>query len=148
MRIRSVFEQFGQDLLQKELDRNRVVPTTLGDLAKQHLGSSSLRRAEQAYIWLVKQRDYLRNYILPFMGAKRMSIDLTALLIEDYVTARRKVGLKATTVNKELSCIKMLFRFAERRRHVLNSPAKAVTLLRDDSDVHSRFLTYDECLHL
>ena len=57
-------------------------------------------------------------------------------------TSRRKAVLKATTANKELSCIKAMLRFAERRRYV------AVPLLRDDSDVHSRLLTYDECLRL
>ena len=31
---------------------------------------------------------------------------------------------------------------------VKTSPAKSVKLLRDDSDVQSRFLTYEECLRL
>ena len=141
---KTLFEQFRQDILQKkDLDLNRVVPVPLSDLAQKHLAGVE---QNQARSWLVKQRNYLNNYILPFMGAKRMCTEVTARLIEEYVTSRRQAGLKATTANKELSCIKALFRFAERRRHVLMSPAKAVMLSRDDSDVHSRFLTYDECL--
>ena len=141
-----LFEQFRFDLLQKkELDLNRVVPVRLGELALLHLADVE---QNQARSWLIKQRNYLNHHILPFFGAKRMSTEISARLIEEYVTSRRKTGMKATTANKELSCIKAMFRFAERRRYVLNSPAKAVRLLRDDSDVHSRFLTYDECLRL
>jgi hypothetical protein len=141
-----LFEQFRFDLLQKkELDLNRVVPIRLGELALLHLADV---KQNQAHSWLVKQRNYLNHYVLPLFGVKRMSTDVSARLIEEYVTARRKAGLTATTANKELSCIKAMFRFAERRRYVLNSPAKAVRLLRDDSDVHCRFLTYDECLRL
>ncbi len=143
---KTLFDQFRQDILQrKELELNRVVPVQLGELVKQHLADVERNQAES---WLVKQRNYLNNYVLPFMGAKRMSCDITPRLIEEYVESRRKAGLKATTANKELSCIKALFRFGERRRYVLTSPARAVRLLRDDSDVHSRFLTYDECLRL
>jgi len=122
-----------------------VVPVRLGERALLHLADVE---QHQARSWLVKQRNYLNHYILPFFGPKRMSTDISARLIEEYVTSRRKTGLKATTTNKELSCIKAMFRFAERRRYILNSPAKTVRLLRDDSDVHSRFLTYDECLRL
>jgi site-specific recombinase XerD len=108
-----------------------VVPVRLGELALLHLADVE---QNQARSWLVKQRNYLNHYILPFFGAKRMSTDVSSRLIEEYVSSRRKTGLKATTANKELSCIKAMFRFAERRRYILNSPAKAVRIISNWRD--------------
>ena len=79
-----------------------MVPVRLGELALLHLADVE---QNQARSWLVKQRNYPNHYILPFFGAKRMSTDVSSRLIEEYVTSRRKTGLKATTANKELSCI-------------------------------------------
>jgi hypothetical protein len=39
----------------------------------------------QAGSWLVKQRNYLHNYILPFFGAMRPSTEVSARAIEEYV---------------------------------------------------------------
>src|SRR5262245_39391741 len=82
---RTLYDQFRQDLLQKkELERNRVVPIPLGELAQEHLADVKQNQAES---WLVKQRGYLDNYVVPFMGAKRMCTDVTPRLIEDYVSS-------------------------------------------------------------
>ena len=141
-----LFAQYRQQLLQHQvLSQNNIVPVPLKQLAEEHLAQVA---QHQARSWLVKQRNYLKNYILPFFGPTCLSTDVVARAIERYVEKRRSDGVKATTANKRLSCIKALFRFAERRHYVLSSPAKAVTLLRDDSDVHSRLITYEECLKL
>src|SRR5215831_10535241 len=77
---KTLYDQFRQGLLQKkELELNRVVPVPLAELVKQHLADVE---QHQAHSWLVKQRNYLNNYVVPFIGGKRMSTDVSARLIE------------------------------------------------------------------
>ena len=93
-----LFEQFRQDVLQrKELEINRVVSIPLSQLVAEHLADVE---QNQAASWLVKQRNYLKHSVLPFMGEKRLSTDVTGPLIEEYISQRRQAGLKATTANK------------------------------------------------
>ena len=50
----------------KELESEQVTPVNLEQLAKEHLARVE---AHQAASWLVKQRNYLENYILPSSSA-------------------------------------------------------------------------------
>lgn len=100
--------------------------------------SSSQELARQA-------AQLLENYVVPFIGAKTLSTNLLPRSISDYVDWRKaKGGIRSVTVNKELSCIKAMFRFAEERGHVAESPARRVKLLQSDSIVRDRFLTHQE----
>ena len=66
---------------------------------------------------------------------------MTPRRIRDYVDWRKvKGGIRSVSVNKELSSIKAMFRFAEERGYVADSPARRVKLLQSDSIVHDRFL--------
>jgi len=138
-----LFQQWKQRQLRaKELEAEQVLPVTLEQLAKEHL-----KRVEhhQAASWLIKQRNYLENYILPFLGASTLTTELTPRRIRDYLDWRKTEGkIRSVTVNKELSCLKAAFRFAEERGYVLESPARKVRLLQSDSVVHDRFLSYAE----
>ncbi|PWT98983.1 MAG: hypothetical protein C5B51_28145 [Terriglobia bacterium] len=138
-----LFQQWrDRQLRAQTLQDEQVVPVTLEQLAREHL-----KRVEshQAASWLIKQQNYLDNYILPFFGAATLTTDLTPRRIRDYVDWRKTEGkIRAVTVNKELSCIKAALRFAEERGYLLESPARKVRLLPSDSIVHDRFLSYEE----
>jgi hypothetical protein len=57
----------------------------------------------QAASWLVKQRNYLENYILPFFDGATLTTHLTPRRIRDYVDWRKTEGkIRSVTVNKEL----------------------------------------------
>ena len=100
--------------------------------------SSSQELARQA-------AQLLENYVVPFFGAKTLSTNLLPRSISDYVDWRKaKGGIRSVTVNKELSRIKAMFRFAEERGLVGESPARRVKLLQSDSIVRDRFLTHQE----
>ena len=69
--------------------------------------------------------------------------------IRDYIDWRKDSGrIRSVSVNKELSCIKAAFRFAEERGYILESPARRVPLLRSDSVVHDRFIGHEDYLIL
>ena len=81
--------------------------------------------------------------------AGNVTTDITPRQIRDYINWRKdQGGIRSVTVNKELSCIKAAFRFAEERGYVLESPARRVTLLQSDSIVHDRFLALNDYLVL
>jgi len=131
-----------RQLRARELEAEQILPVTLEQLAKEHL-----KRVEhhQAASWLIKQRNYLVNYILPFLGPATLTTDLTPRRVRDYVDWRKTEGkIRSVTANKELSCLKATLRFAEERGYVLESPARKVRLLPSDSIVHDRFLSFAE----
>jgi site-specific recombinase XerD len=142
-----LFERWKQRrLAAKEREQEDIRPVPLAKLAEEHL-----RQVErhQAKSWLIKQRNYLENYLLPFLGERTLSTDLSPRRIRDYIDWRKdEGGIRSVTANKELSCLKAMFRFAEERGYVLESPARRVKLLQSDSIVHDRFLTYQEYLTL
>lgn len=131
-----------RQLRAKQLEAEPILPVTMERLAREHLKQVE---THQATSWLVKQRNYLENYILPFLGAATLTTELTPRRIRDYMDWRKTEGkIRSVTVNKELSCMKAAFRFAEERGYVLENPARKVRLLRSDSIVHDRFLSYAE----
>ena len=142
-----LFDQWKQRRLKAKVqEQEDIRPVPLAKLAEEHL-----RHVErhQAQSWHVKQRNYLDNYILPFLGEKMLSTDLTARRIREYVDWRKGEGkVRSVTANKELTCLKAMFRFAEERGYVLESPARRVKLLQSDSIVHDRFLVYEEYVAL
>jgi integrase len=142
-----LFEQWKQRRLRAmEQESHLISPIALAQLASEHVAHVERHQAKS---WLIKQRNYLENYILPFFGAKTLTTDITPRRLRDYIDWRKdRGGIRSVTVNKELSCIKAAFRFAEERGYVLDSPARRVKLLQSDSIVHDRFLAYDEYLLL
>src|SRR5439155_3253502 len=138
-----LYEQWKQRCLRaREQELLNITPVTLTQLAEEHLKHVERHQAKS---WLIKQRNYLENYILPFLGKKTLTIDISARRVRDYVDWRKgDGGIRSVSVNKELSCIKAALRFAEERGYVLESPARRVRLLKSDSVVHDRFITYDE----
>jgi integrase len=138
-----LFQQWkDRQLRARELESEQILPVSLEQLAQEHL-----KRVEhhQAASWLIKQRNYLNNYILPFFGPATLTTDLTPRRIRDYVDWRKTEGkIRSVTANKELSCLKAALRFAEERGYILESPARKVRLLPSDSIVHDRFVSYAE----
>ena len=142
-----LFDEWKQDRLRaRQYEAQSLTPVSLEQLAREHLRHVELHQAKS---WLVKQRNYLDNYIVPFFGAKALTTDITPRQIRDYIDGRKERGkIRSVTANKELSCIKALFRFGEERGHVGENPARRVKLLRSDSVVHDRFLAYEDYLLL
>jgi site-specific recombinase XerD len=148
------FELWKQQQLRKKfagiLD---IDPAPLTRLVNEHLANV---RRHQAESWHQKQRHYLfrtekdqpgsPKKILEWFGASRLTIDVTAKDIRDYIDYLRDRGLKAVTCNKVLSCIKAMLRFAEQRGYLAEgaNPAKRVKLLKSDSEVHGAFLRWED----
>jgi site-specific recombinase XerD len=125
----------------------------LRQLAEEHLAnvkrhqSASWHEKQQAYLFRTdRDRPGSPKKILEWFGPPRLSTDMSANQIRDYVDHLRDRGLKAVTCNKVLSSIKAMFHFAEERGYVAEngSPARRVKLLKSDSEVHDAFLTWEQ----
>src|SRR2546422_593880 len=82
-----LFEQWKQRLLRaREQEVHNIVPVTLQQLAEEHLRNVDRHQAKS---WFIKQRNYLANYIIPFLGAKALTVDVTPRRIRDYIDWRK-----------------------------------------------------------
>jgi integrase len=125
----------------KELEQSTLLFSNVRAIPLEELKEEYLRyvKSQKSQSWYVRQKLYLERFILPFFGSKTSSIAVTSRDIERYAENRRQ-SVKGTTTNKELACIRHMFRKAEEWNYVTASPARKVKDLRDDGIVHERFL--------
>src|SRR5215469_10770001 len=87
--------------------------------------------------------DYLIHLAAYFGGLKATSI--TTERIKGYITKRREQGAANGTINRELSCLKRMFRLAAQ-----DTPPKVVQVphipMLEEHNVRSGFFTYEEFL--
>lgn len=145
------FSVFLKKLEEQELQFSDVVPVTLGELAEEYL---KYVKSHKSRAWYENQKLYIKGpekrpdkkrktSILEFFGAGTLTTRLTPRMIEQYAQHRREFT-RATTVNKELACIRHMMKKAAEWNNVAVNPALKVRDLPDDSTVRERFLTPDE----
>jgi integrase len=136
---------------ERELQFSDVVPVTFGELVEEYL---KYVKTHKSAAWHENQRLYIKGpekrpdkkrktSILEFFGASTLTTQITPRLIEKYAEHRRQFT-KATTVNKELACIRHMMKKAAEWNNVAVNPALKVRDLPDDSTVRERFLAPDE----
>lgn len=59
---------------------------------------------------------------------------ITSLLVEQYRTAMEKAGKSVNTINKDLTVLSMMFRYAKFHRWVVHNPCEGVKKLRQSID--------------
>jgi integrase len=130
------FSAFLKELEQSTLLFSKVRGIPLDELMEEYL---RYVKSQKSQSWYARQKLYLGRFILPFFGPKTPTIAITSRDIERYAENRRQ-SVKGTTTNKELACIRHMFRKAEEWSYVVSNPARKVKDLRDDGIVHERFL--------
>jgi site-specific recombinase XerD len=103
-------------------------------------------RTHKSRRWAESQEMYLHTHMIPFFGDMALA-EVSTKRVEEYVEERSK-QVKNVTVNKELACLKHLFRIAEERGYVAVNPAKKVKMLPYDGTVKDRWLNERECKNL
>lgn len=98
--------------------------------------------AEVKKSWRSADRVYIRN-MKPFFGDINLS-KITPLMIEDYKMERLKKGLKNSSVNRELSCLRKIFNKAIDWGYAAINPMKKVEFLDEKESPRERVLSEDE----
>jgi hypothetical protein len=95
----------------KQIETEYATPVDAGqsDVTLQQLTSEfrKFNADNNSAGWASIQQLYMRR-ILEFLGPDTLLKDITAKRIEEYASWRR-IDVKGTTVNKELSTIRMMF---------------------------------------
>lgn len=137
------------DRRQPKADASR--PPLLKDYARDDYLPWSETHHSQSHHTL--QKCLLRTQILPHFGKHRID-EISPKMLEAFVTARSrstskrsKQRVKATTVNRDIACLKVLFRKAEEWDVIESSPARSVKMLKETPNP-PRLLDPDEVLGL
>lgn len=133
----------------KELEQSTLLFSHGRAISLEELKIEYLRyvKSQKSHSWYVRQKLYLERFVLPFFGPNTSTTAITSRDIERYAENRRQL-VKGTTTNKELACIRHMFRKAEEWNYVVANPARKVKDLRDDGIIHERFLDPSEYEHL
>lgn len=97
----------------------------------------------------VKKRGWKRSdwvflrRLKPYFGIHKLS-RITPLMIEEYVAERKEDGLKNSSVNRELSCLRKIFNLAIDWGYMTVNPVSKVKSLSEKGSMRERILTEDE----
>jgi excisionase family DNA binding protein len=92
--------------------------------------------------WKKSDRVYLKK-LKAFFGRKKLA-DITAQMIEEYKPKRLSEGLKKSSVNRELSCLRKIFNVAIAWGYASENPVKKVKFFSESGCLRERVLTEDE----
>lgn len=127
---------FEAELAAKDFDatlhakKRQLKSPTFVELANEYLTARKLTMTPVGWRIAV---DKMRETILPAIGAM-MAYELTPQKIDWYAGERVEDGVKRTTVHREISDIRAVLRFAERRRLISSNPMAGYEMpKRDDA---------------
>jgi len=69
-------------------------------------------------------------------------------MIEEYIAGRKEEGLKNSSVNRELSCLRKIFNLAIDLGYVAVNPVRKVKSLSEKGSMRERILSKDEEVRL
>lgn len=70
--------------------------------------------------------------------------DITETQVDEWRAQRRREGIKAATINRNISALKAVFNFAERKGYLVQSPLRGLKRLRVEQEHRIRWLRDDE----
>jgi len=96
--------------------------------------------------WKTSDMVYLRR-LKPYFGNYVLS-KITTEMIEEYKAKRLEDGLKNSSVNRELSCLRKIFNLALDWSYLSESPMRKVKSLSEKGSMRERILAEDEEVRL
>jgi len=112
---------------------------TFYDMADLYLEKYSKKRKKS---WKTSDWVYLRR-LNPFFGRYKLS-GVAPLLIEEYISERKSAGLKNSSINRELSCLRKIFNVAIDWDHAADNPVRKIKFLSENGSLRERVLREDE----
>jgi excisionase family DNA binding protein len=92
--------------------------------------------------WKKSDRVYLKK-LKAFFGGKKLA-DISAQMIEEYKQKRLSDGLKKSSVNRELSCLRKIFNVAIAWGYASDNPVTKVKFFSENGFLRTRVLTEEE----
>jgi len=89
---------------------------------------------------------FLRR-LKPYFGIYKLT-KISPLMIEEYIAGRKEEGLKNSSVNRELSCLRKIFNLAIDWDYVAVNPVRKVKSLSEKGSMRERVLSEDEEVRL
>ena len=103
-------------------------------------------KVKKSKSWKTSDWVYLRR-LNPFFGRYKLS-DVAPLLIEEYISERKSTGLKNSSINRELSCLRKIFNVAIDWDHAADNPVRKVKFLSENDSFRERVLRENEEVRL
>lgn len=110
------------------------------DFADMYLRNYSMVKKRA---WKSTDRIYLNANLIPYFGEYYIT-KITPLLVERFITKRVNDGVKKSTINRDLSCLKKMFNKAIDWNYVNENPLKKVKMFSEKDSVRDRILSEEE----
>ena len=93
--------------------------------------------------WERSDKSYLRANLIPYFGHLLLS-EIDSFLIENYISKRIKDGVKESTINRELACLRKMFNKAIDWEFVAENPISKVEFFSEKDNLKERILAEEE----
>ena len=93
--------------------------------------------------WERSDKSYLRANLIPYFGHLLLS-EIDSFLIENYISKRIEDGVKESTINRELACLRKMFNKAIDWEFVTENPISKVEFFSEKDNLKERILTEEE----
>jgi integrase len=93
--------------------------------------------------WRSTDRIYLNANLIPYFGEHELT-KITTLLVERFITKRVNDGVKKSTLNRDLSCLKKMFNKAIDWNYLSENPLRKVKMFSEKDSVRERILSENE----
>jgi len=110
------------------------------DFADMYLRNYSMVKKRA---WKSTDRIYLNANLIPYFGEHEIT-KITPLLVERFITKRVNDGVKKSTINRDLSCLKKMFNKAIDWNYLSENPLKKVKMFSEKDNVRDRVLSEEE----
>jgi integrase len=110
------------------------------DFADMYLRNYSMVKKRA---WRSADRIYLNANLIPYFGEYELA-KINSLLIEQFITKRVNDGLRKSTINRDLSCLKKMFNKAIDWNYLSENPLKKVKMFSEKDNVRDRILSEEE----
>jgi integrase len=93
--------------------------------------------------WEWSDKAYLRSSLLPCFGQYELR-KITPQLIEQFIRSRLESGVQKSSINRELSCLSMVFKKAIDWDYLRENPMSRIKRFAEKDNVRERALTKEE----
>jgi len=120
--------------------KEEKVPVKFKEFADLYLKNYAMVKKRA---WERSDRVYLNANLVPYFGRYELT-RITPLLIERFIAKRLRDGVKKSTINRDLSCLKKMFNKAIDWNYLSENPLRKVKLFPEKDSIRARVLSEDE----
>lgn len=124
----------------KKQDLKQRQDITFKDFAEIYLKNYSMVKKRS---WKSSDKVYLNANLIPYFGTYELT-KIDTLLIEQFITKRLEDGVKKSTINRYLACLRKMFNKAVDWNYIAVSPFRGIKLFSEREFKRDRVLSHEE----